>query len=71
MAGNEHETQEVVAHVVVALNAEIRHGHLLLELELASELFLFALESLVATQAVDRAMLRRRHEPGARVVRDA
>ena len=70
MAGNEHEAQEIVADVVVRLNVEIRDRRLLLEFELASELFLFALEPRVAAQAIDRAMFRRSHEPGARVIRD-
>ena len=71
MAGNEHEAQEIVANIVVCRDALIRHRHLLLEFEFASELFLLALEPLVAAQPIDRAMLGRCHEPGARVIRDA
>ncbi len=70
MARNEHEAQEIVAHVI-GLAAEIRHRHLLLDFELASELFLFAVETLIAAKAIDRTMFRRGHEPGGRVIRDA
>ena len=42
-----------------------------LQLELARELLVLALERRAAAQQVDRAVLRRGHEPGARVVRDA
>ena len=50
---------------------EIRRGQLLLRLELAAELLVLALEPLVAAELVDGAVLGGRHEPGARVVRDA
>ena len=40
----------------------------LLDLELVAELLVLALEQLAAAQAVDRAVLRGRHQPGARVV---
>jgi len=43
----------------------------LLDFHLASDLLMFAFKPLVPTQAIDRAMLRRRHEPGARLGRDA
>ena len=39
--------------------------------ELAAELLVLALEHLAPPQQVDRAVLRGRHEPGARVVGDA
>ena len=42
-----------------------------LRLELAAELLVLALEQRVAAQQIDRAMLRRGHEPGAWIVRDA
>ena len=71
MAGREHEAQQVVADVVVDGGVEVRRGHLLLGLELATELLVLALEPLASAQEVDRAMLRGGHEPGARVVRDA
>jgi hypothetical protein len=48
----------------------IRHRHLLLDKGLAAQLFVFAVEPLVAAQAIDRTVLRGGHEPGARVVRD-
>ena len=51
MAGGEHEAQEVVADVVVERGVEIRHGHLLLGLELVAELLVLALEQLVPAEA--------------------
>src|SRR6266702_4568255 len=44
---------------------------LLLELHLAGELLVLALEELGAAEVIERAVLRCRHEPGARVVRNA
>ena len=41
------------------------------QLEVVAELLPLALEYLAPAQAVDRPVLRRGHEPGARVVRDA
>src|SRR5260370_24649405 len=71
MTGYEHETKEVVADVIVERGIEIRHGHLLLRLELASQLLLSALEPRVSAEEVDCRVLRSGHEPGAGVVRDA
>src|SRR5258708_29983683 len=71
MTGDEHEAQEIVANIIVERGVEIGHGHLLLGLELATELLVLALEELVAAPEVDRAMLRGGHEPGAGIVRDA
>jgi hypothetical protein len=71
MTGYEYEAQEVVADVIVDRGLEIRRGQLLLDLELATELLVLALEPLVAAEEIDRTMLRGGHEPGARVVRDA
>src|SRR5438067_441147 len=71
MTGGEDQAQQIVADVIVQRGVEIRHGQLLLDLELTTELLVLALEHLAATQPVDRAMLRGGHEPGARVVRDA
>jgi hypothetical protein len=71
MAGDEHEAEEVVADVIVERAVEIRHGHLLLGLELATKLLVLALKPFVSAEHVDRAVLRGGHEPSARVVRDA
>ncbi len=48
MTGDEHEAQEIVANIIVERGVEIGHGHLLLGLELATELLVLALEELVA-----------------------
>ena len=70
MAGREHEAQQVIADVVVDRGVEVGRVELPLD-ELATELLLFAIEPLLAAKRVDRPMLRRAHEPGARIVRDA
>src|ERR1700674_4528315 len=71
MAGYKHEAQEVVADVIVERDVEIRHGHLLLGLELATKLLVLALKPFVSAEHVDRAVLCSSHEPSARVVWDA
>ena len=49
MTRYEHEAQEVVANVGVDRGVEIRRGHLLLGLDLATELLVLALEQLAST----------------------
>src|SRR5262245_26595600 len=71
VAGDEHETQEVVTDVVVDCSVEVHRGQIALHFQLAAELFVLALEELVPPEEVDRAMLGGGHEPGARLVRDA
>ena len=71
MAGDEDQAQQVVADVVVERGVEVGRRRSLLRLELVAELLVLALEQLVAAQLVDGAVLRGRHQPGARVVRDA
>jgi hypothetical protein len=71
MARGEDEAEKVVSDVIVDRVVEIRHGHLLLGLELAANFAVFALEQLAAAQAVDGAMLRGGHEPGAGIIGDA
>ncbi len=63
MTGGEHEAQEVVADFVIS--------HLtLLSPDLAAEFLVFAFDHLVSAQAIEGAVLRGGHEPGARVLRD-
>lgn len=75
MARREDEPQEVVADVVVDHGGErllaLGGGERLPGLELMAELLVLAPEHLAAPEHVDRAVLRGRHEPGARIVRDA
>src|SRR5439155_335531 len=61
MTRYEHEAQEVVANVVVDRRVEIRCGHLLLGLDLATELLVLALAELASAKLVDRAMPRSGH----------
>ncbi len=71
MTGREDQAKEVVSDVIIECSFEIRHGHLLTGLEFASELTMLKLEQFAAAQAIDSAMLRGGHQPGARIVGDA
>ena len=71
MTGGEHETQEIVADLIVERPVEIRGGHPGPGLGLATKLLLLALEQRSPAQQVDRTMLSGGHKPGARIVRDA
>src|SRR6266478_620093 len=71
MAGDEHEAQKVIPDIIVERGVEIRHSHLLLRLELAAKLLVFALQPLVSAEHVDRTVFGGGHEPSAWVVRDA
>jgi hypothetical protein len=71
MAGDEHQAQEVVAHVLVDRGLQVRHGQFLPDLHLAAHLLQLAVAAPVAAQDVDGAALRGGHQPGARVLRDA
>ena len=53
------------------LGREIAALRLAADLDLAPELLRLSLVDVRAAQAIDRAVLGRAHEPGARVVRDA
>ena len=70
MAGREHEAKKVVADVVVDGGVQVGNGRVLLRVELVSELLVLALEQLASPKQIDRAMLRRGHEPCTRIVRD-
>ncbi len=71
MAGGEHQAQQVVADVVVEGGVRVRLGHPLLDLHVATERLVLALEHPVPAQPVDPATLRGGREPRPRVVRDA
>src|SRR5438552_1886440 len=66
---NEDETKEIVTEISAAFRNRCRH--LLRSLQLASDHLLLPLEPRVSAQSVDGAMFGCRHEPGARVVRNA
>src|SRR3546814_14601405 len=57
MAGGEHQTQQVVADVVVEPVVESGRGHVLLLLQFARYFRVLAPLQLAAAQAVDRATL--------------
>jgi hypothetical protein len=71
MTADEDEAQQVVAHVVLDRGVEIGRLRLLLALELPSELLVLALGHRGSAEVVYGTTLPDRHEPGARVVRDA
>ena len=73
MAGGEDQAQEIVAHVVVERVVGIGGGALLLgpHVEVVTELLVLALEELGATESIDGAILRRRHQPRAGILRHA
>ncbi len=68
VTGYEDEAQEVVADIIVERGIEIRHGHLLLRLKLATQLRVLKLETLVAPPEIDSAILGGGHQPRTRIV---
>ena len=71
MAGDEDQAEQVVTHGIVDGHVEILDGPLLPFLDLESQLLVFSLEPLGPAEMIDSAMFGGRHEPGARIVRDA
>ncbi len=70
MAGGEDQTQQVVADVVVERGVEVGR-RVPFGVHFAAELGVLALGELQSAQAVDRPVLRGRHQPGAGIVRHA
>src|SRR5207253_8318016 len=66
---DEDEAKEIVTEITAPLRNRCRH--LLRGLQLASDLLALPLEPRVSAQSVDGAMFGCRHEPGARVIRNA
>ena len=71
MAGDENKPQQIVSDVIILRDVEIRHGHVLLRLKLATQFFMLPLEEFVATKIIDGAILRGGHQPGAGIIRYA
>src|ERR1700733_4505363 len=71
MAGHENEPQQVVADVIVHCGFQTSHGGLLPGIDFASEFLVFTVKKFLSAEGIDGAMLRRGHEPGARIIRDA
>ena len=71
VAGREDEAQEIVVERIVDLGLEIGVLDLAVDLDLAPQFPRLSLVDLGSAQAIDRPVLGRAHEPGARVVRDA
>jgi len=69
--GNECQAEEIVADVIVESRFEIRHGHLLLHLALATNFLVLAVVKRVPSEMVNGTMLCGGHQPGARINRDA
>src|SRR5580692_12883105 len=70
MAGDEHQSQKIVADIVIESGCKIRQGHFFL-FHLAAQLFVLALQPRVAAEMIHGAMLGRGHQPGAGIVRNA
>jgi hypothetical protein len=70
MTGCKNEPQQVVADIIVERRVEIVYNSIAVGFELVTQLFVFALEQLVPSEVVDRAMFGRRHQPRARVARN-
>src|SRR6266542_539374 len=69
VAGGEDEAQEIVSDILVDRRVQV-HA-LLSSLDIASDLFVLALERRAASDQVDRAVLGGPHEPGPRPLRHA
>src|SRR5947207_7731944 len=69
MARHEHEAEKIVLEVLVDRVVRIRA--LLFPLYCTTELLVLLAERLAPPDQIGRAMFCRRHEPGARSLRDA
>jgi hypothetical protein len=67
MARREDQAEKVVADFIVESLRVDGHGVLLLLLEFAAEFAVLAIEERTAADQIDRAMLRRGHQPRARI----
>ena len=70
MTGNEEQAQQVITNIVVKSGLQIRRGHLFRP-KLSTQSLVLALNPCVSSEVIHGAMLGSRHEPGARVIRDA
>jgi hypothetical protein len=69
MAGDEHQTQQIVAHRIIDGSIEV--GPVLLQgLEIVDHFDVLPVEHLATPQDVDGPVLRGRHEPRTRLVRN-
>ena len=70
MAGNEDQPQQIVTDVVIH-RVQVRLSDGWPRFDVASDFLQLARVASPPAHQVDRAMLRGRHQPGARPVRDA
>jgi hypothetical protein len=70
VARGEHQSQKVVADIVVDRGVEVGHAQLLPLFELGQHLLVLSLEKFAAAMHVDGAVLGCRHEPGAGIIGD-
>ncbi len=71
MAGGEDQPQQVVADRVVERGLEVGRRRVLRRLHVVADLLVLPIEHPAAPEVIDGAVLGRRHEPGARVPRNA
>jgi hypothetical protein len=71
MAGDEDETQKVIAQMIVGGRLHRGGALFLASLESSGDLLVLALLHLPAPDPIDAASLGRGHQPGAGIVGDA
>jgi hypothetical protein len=69
MTGDEHKPQKVVPDLVIDCSDQVRNRHLL-RLKLPTEFIVFQLETFVAPDVIDSAVLRGPHQPRSRILRN-
>jgi hypothetical protein len=70
MTGGEDETEKVITNRIIDCFIEPIDRGFVVGLEIDGEFLVFALESNIASDAIDRAILPSGHEPGTRVRRN-
>ena len=71
MARGEDEPQQIVADIFVHRRFELARDLVLTLFELVSQLLVFAIEQLAATEVIDRTMFGGGHQPGAGIPRNS
>jgi hypothetical protein len=69
MARDEQQSQEIIANLIIEYRIEIRHAHLL-RAQLTAKLLVLASDACPPAEVVDGTILRSRHKPSARILRN-
>jgi hypothetical protein len=70
VTGDEHETQQIIANIIIECGFEVRHSHLL-RLQLSTDLIVFALEACASAEVIDGTILGSGHEPSTGTIGDS